>query len=603
MFVAFPYSMKIILAVVLSLLTLLSSYFVDGREGPLDSARRLLNEGRYRDVLGILSSYRPSPEELSGYHYTLAKAFEMSKRFQDYMEQLRLAYIYSKEDEKPGLLLERAEAYMKIGYYSEASLIFKLFLKEFPASSNTTRAHIGLGESLYKLCQYEEAVNHFSKGGSEAVALYGLARSLQASGKTKEAYEAFKKALGKDRNLLMSSEENLYRYGENLLMMKRYDEAKTYLNSIKEERLKARAGLLLGIASSEERRYEEALRYLEGALSKGDRDTKRRSLYHIARVYIETGRKKEAEKRLLDLRLHYPFGEVFDKATLSLSRLYRESGEKERAISLLKELIFRRSPDREAIDEIESIILSVMKGDKEELLRLWNSVGHWLLEPSRSGILLKVAEALRGTGTAFLRLTTWLVRHGDNESKKKANLLLAEFYAHLGETGRAEDHLRLSGEKGGKGDDLFRVKARLSLYKKDLRGAVDSILSIREFNSEDLHLLLETLYLMKKERPEESRRLIDRFRRLIDKGNMGDYIELADLLYELKLKDEALSYYRKAVGQKAQDPDDLDWAYYRISRITMEGEVISMIKGGRLKRLGEALSKELEIEKALREVL
>lgn len=611
--------MAIVLSVLFYFLTLLYPPIGVSEQKTLDMAKELLNKGKTTESINLLMKYNPSVEELSGYHYTLARAFEKAKRSQDYIEHLRLAYIYSTEERKPHLLLERAEGYMRTGYYPEAAIVFKLFLKNSNISpEDAAKAYIGLGEALYNTGLYEESINYFSKGGDSPDALYGRAKSLQAAGKTEEAYEAFMKALLIDKDFLKSSEETIYRFGENLMMMKKFDEAKQYLKLIKDAFIKTKAELLLGIISSEQKRYDEALRYLNSALSSGNlalenrmvfrnliRDIKRRSLYQMARIYIDSGKKKEAEEKLLDIRHNYPYGEVYEKAILSLARIYRESGNIDKTMPLLKELAFRRSPGREVIDEFESIILSAKDRDKEGLIKLWDSIGHWLLDPSRSEKLIKIAEALRGTGTPFVKITTWLKKYGDNNTREKAALLLASFYADYGDPIRAEENLKSLKTKAViKSDDVYRVRAKVSLLNGSLKDAINSLLSIREFNSEDIDLIASMIDSVRRKNSKDLKRLLDRYERLIDKGNMVDYVRLADVLYSLSRKDDALIYYRKIIDEKKRPVNDADrdWASYRILVNTMEKDVFPIIKGDRLKKLGTLVSREIDIDRTIEEV-
>lgn len=613
------------------ILTILCPYLGYGKDTTIERSKELLNRGRYIEVIRLLNNYRPQIEDLSDYHYTLAKAFERkvatsqkdqieasSAMSNDYIEHLRLAYIYSPKEKRSGLLLERAEAYMRIGYYSEASLIFKIYLRNYAgsdASQETVRAYIGLGDALYNLGSYDEAAHYFSKGGNELAALYGVAKSLQASGKIKEADEAFNKAIQMDRDFLerilksqiqwsLPIDETLYRFAENRTMTNRPDEARNYLKMIKDKRLKAKADLLLGIISSREKKYDEALRYLDSAFSKGDRDTKKKAIYQIAEIYMIKGKDKEAETRLVELRHNYPFGKVYDDALLSLARLYRKSGNTDKAMPLLKELVFKRSPDRRAIDEFESIILATAEKDREGLIKLWNSVGPWLLETSRSETLIRVAQSLREAGTPFLRLANWLIKHGDSQIKDRAALLLADFYAYYGEPDRAEEYLKLLRSKIMRDSDEFhRIKARISLFSSNSGDAMNHILSIKDLRQEDIDLAGRVIYSMKGEK--DLKRLVKQYRMAIDKGDTGDIVKLADILYSLGQRDEALYYYKKAIekrNDKMSVQTEIDWASYRINTMTKDEKALSMIKEGRLKRLGELHLREEEIDNTIREV-
>lgn len=607
-----------LIAFLFCLLTFLCPYSGYGKDTTIERSKELLNKGRYAEVIRLLNNYTPPVEDLSDYHYTLAKAYEKSMMSNDYIEHLRLAYIYSAKEKRPGLLLERAEAYMRIGFYSEASLIFKVYLRDFAGLQTdlSQRVYIGLGEALYNLGNYNESAHYFSKGGNETTALYGLARSLQAAERIKEADEAFRRAIQMDRDFLMgtsksntpwsfSIDETLYRLIENRAMMKRLDnETGQYIRMIKDSRLKAKADLLLGIIALEERKYDEAMRYLNSAFSKGDRDTKRKALYHMAEVYLQKGNDKEAETRLVELRLNYPYGKVYDDALLSLARLYRKSGDDDKAITLLKELVFRRSPDRRVIDEFESIILAKAEKDREGLIKLWNSVGHWLLETPRSEKLIRVAQSLRESGTPFLRLTNWLIKHGDNQSKERAALLLAHFFADYGELNRAEDYLKLIKSKIMRDSDEFhRLRARIALLNSNPKDAINHMLFIKDLTQKDIKLIGEAIPLIKDKKDLE--RLVNQYKKAIGKGDAEDLVQLADILYSLDKKEEAIFYYRKAIeirDDRKNAQSEIDWASYRINIITGEERDLSMIKGERLKRLGELNLREEEIDKTIREV-
>lgn len=601
-----------ITAFLICLLTVLYPLSGYGKDDTIERSKELLSKERYAEVINLLSKYKPSVEDLSAYHNALARSYERLKMFNEYIEHLRLAYIYSPKEDRPRLLIERAEAYMRIGYYSEASLMLKIYLKDYvvpssDSSKDTIRVYIDLGEALYNLGRYDESLHYFSKGGDEVTALYGIAKSLQAAGKIDEADRAFMRAIQQDKDFLkaenLAIDETLFRLSENSVMMKRFNEARQYLKLIKASRLKAKLELLSGIIALEEKKYDEALRYLTIAFDRGDRNTRRKALYQIAEIYIKKGKNKEAEEKLLELRLNYPYGRVYDDALLRLARLYRESAEVDKAIPLLKELLFRRSPDRRAIDEFESIILAEVDKDKKELVKLWNSVGPWLLEPSRSKTLINVAQALRGSGTSFLRLTKWLIQNGDNMTRERASLLMSTFYIDLGEPAKAREYLRL-GRYIKDSDDFYRINAKLSLLNRDIKKSISSILSIKDLKKEDLNLIGEILDLIKDKDSKNLQRLINQYKRAINKGGIRNVVSFADLLYSRGQKDEALTYYRKAVddSKKESAQSEVDWAAYRINRITKEKDVLSMIREERLRKIGDLNSREEKIKDSIREV-
>ena len=112
---------------------------------------------------------------------------------------------------------------------------------------------------------------------------------------------------------------------------------------------------------------------------------------------MKQGRQEDAKSILLEIRRKYPYGKEYEEALLLLSQLYKKEGNFKESTSLLKELVFRHPPNQKALDEFESLILAAEEKGEEEFLKLWQNVGHWLLQPSRSQSLLKIAKGLKNT--------------------------------------------------------------------------------------------------------------------------------------------------------------------------------------------------------------
>lgn len=532
----------------------------------IERAMECIHSNNPSEAIKILSEYQPSAKELPLYHFAYAKAFELSKRHYDSIARFRLAYLYSQQDEmKEIALLKRAEAYGKIEYYSEAILSFRIFLKNFPHSQYAEQAFLGLADSLFRLGFFSEAKEAYEKAGNSSRALYGKANALHAMGKVKDANKIYMAMIDRDRGYVESSQETLYNIGENFRLMGESPTAEIYLNSITALPVKYRAYRSLGLIEVAKAHFNIAIRFFHSALRSPEKQLRRLALINLADVYIKQGRYEDAKSRLLEVRNKYPYGREYDEALLMLSQLYKKEGNFKDAISLIKELVFRHSPDKNALDEFETIILEAEEKGGEEFYRLWRAAGHWLLQPSRSQSLLKIAKGLRHSGKPYLEICTWLSKHGSDDVKPESNLLLADFYADLGDTVSAAKYLQGINIKGNN-DEILRIKAKIYRVNADYQKAAKAILGIKEIKQDELAFLAGLL-----ESVGNDYKVMGFFEGALHKSDAPPwaYVKLADMLYETGRKSDALKYYKTAVSlqQKGIEmtTNDLEWAFYRIS--------------------------------------
>jgi tetratricopeptide (TPR) repeat protein len=272
-----------------------------------------------------------------------------------------------------------------------------------------------------------------------------------------------------------------------------------------------------------------------------------------------------------------------------LSQLYKKEGNFNDAISLIKELVFRHSPDTKALDEFETIILEAEERSGEELYRLWRAAGHCLLHPSRSQSLLKIAKRLKHSGKPYLEVCTWLSRHGLDNVKAESSLLLADYYADLGDTVSAIRYLQgISG--AGNNDEILRIKAKIYRVNEDYQKAAKAILGIKEIKQDDLTFLAGLL-----ESVLNDHKVIGFFEKALNRSDTPPrtYIKLADTLYEMGKKSDALTYYKTAVSlqQKGSEitTDDLGWALYRISVLSEREDSQNALRS--LRKSNDALSR------------
>lgn len=607
MIIAWNLSMNILISIILILIPayVFSSDAVS-KSSPVEKAMEAMRSHKSLEAVDILSNYTPAANELFSYHDTYAKALETSKKVYDSLEHYRLAYIYAPPGGKKELvLLERAEAYMLLKYYPEASLSFSIFLKTFPDFKDHERVHSGLAEAFYKQGFFKEALTHYELAGTTPRALLGKAQTLQALGKLSSAYDIYMAVNKSNRAYLFSQPEAVYNAGETLRLLGKYPDARIYLNSAKEPALKNRVYLSLGLIELNEGKYSSALNYLNSVLdSASDKKLRRQALFNRADVYIKLGKKEDAKLSLMEIKTQHPYSPEYDAAILMLARLYKSEGNTDAAIPLLKELVVRRSPEVKAINELEALMLETMGDKPEEFIKLWKTAGNWLLEPARSESLLKIARKLKPEGTPFLNLCKWLLRYGADNVKMQIRLELADFYAGLGNAELASKYLQEVKARGDN-DEVARLRARIYRLNAEAIKAAETLMAIRKIERSEVDMLSD----MQRE-IRTSRKAVNFYEKAINKagGSAVEYIKLADLLYEAEGKREALKYYRTAVSMiKTEDAalsKEKAWALYRISALSDSKESFealkSLPKGDEvLERFAAARLKDMELSEKL----
>jgi tetratricopeptide (TPR) repeat protein len=545
----------------------------------LKKVMELVKAKKTSEALQILSTYRSSPEELSLYHYAYAKATEMSGKQQESLSHYRLAYIYAPDSEMKELtLLERAEAYLMIGLYPEATACFRLFLKQYPNSQYFERVHLGLADSLYHQGRFTESILHYEKSGNSSHALFGKANAYQSMGQIKNAYTLYMSTIEQDREFLKSSQETLYNIAENLRLMGKSNDAKIYYNSIEDPFFKKKSNIGLGLIAIGEANYNAAFKYFRSALDTPNRQLKREALLLLADAYLKEGKKEDARPLLIEIRNKYPYGKEYDTALLMLSRLYRNEGKINESVLLLKELASRRAPSKDAIDEFETLILEAKNKNSDELLKLWRVFKHFLLDPSRAEALVEIAKGLRSSGRPFIDLCKWLLENGPNNAKAECSLSLANFYVDIGDAAIASTYLlRIKGNT----DDILRIRAKIYKEKKEDNKAIQEILSIKEVRPNDIVLFSDLLEHAK----DKDKAVAFCEKSLIQVGApLKVYIKLADTLYEMGRESDALKFYSivaslKPENRKDLTQDDAGWTYYMVSKLSQGKNSASLLSG------------------------
>jgi tetratricopeptide (TPR) repeat protein len=536
----------------------------------LEMARNLVKQKKPHEAIQDLEFYNPSQEELSSYHTVYAQALAQLRNPYPSLEHYRLAYIYAASNaDKEQLLLERAEVYARMGYYSEAVVCLEVFLKVFPRSERTQQAELGIAVARYHLREFREALAHYDKAGDSLPVRYGRANTLQSLGRTAEAHDIYRVLIGTDPEAINSSPETMYNLGENYRQTGALEEAKIYLNTVKDPLLKEKAAISLGLIAMATKDHKTAIEKFTAAAASTDRHIQRQAILYRADAFVQTGRFDEAETALAEIRKSHPYGAEYDMAALMLARTYRAKGNLNGAVSLLKELIYRRTPSSAALDELDAILVETR--DRNALLKLWTSAGRWLMESSRSSSLLKIAAGLRYSGQPFLDLCAWLIKNGSDDVKSQARLMLADFHAEMGDAATAWGYLSRAKIKG-ENDDVLRIKVRAYLANKDELNAAHAIMAIRDLQDTDLLLLLDLMQSLKNKDLEQALRFCSQ---TFAKEPAAPLVAVrfADVLYDAGRTKKALVYYQAAVANinpgtsKQSRTADREWAQYRIAAL------------------------------------
>lgn len=536
----------------------------------LEKAKEYIEANNPTEALRVLRAYKPLSHELSLYHRYCAKAYELSKRGYDAIAHLRLAYLYSTENEaKEILLIERAEAYFTIGFHAEAAMCFKMMLRNFPNSRFAERAYLGLADSLYELGNFSDAKEWYAKAGTSLRALSGKANALNAMGRYHEAYILYQEILGKNYGYPQTSQKTLYNIGKNLMENGYLSTAKFYLTSVTDPSLKYKVASALGRIALRESQINDAIKHFTYASQTTERAVKRRALLSLADLHMQFGEQEEAKTLLLEIRSKYPYGDDYDTALFMLFQIFTKEGNSDKAGSIMEEIVLRPSPHPKALDEFERMILEAKERDKDEFLKLWKVGGHTLRKPERSDSLLKIADGLRNAGKPFLDLCIWLSRHGTDDSATQGHLLLADFYAAMGDAVNASRHLKNVSLKRSS-DEISRVRAKVLYAEKSYHRAIDAMLSLKDIRPEDTLFLSDLSQWF-----AGNRKAVEFYEKAV--VNNADvypelYVRLADTLYESGRKLDALQYYKTALAlhEKGKDltQSDREWALYRITTLS-----------------------------------
>jgi DNA-binding SARP family transcriptional activator len=126
-------------------------------------------------------------------------------------------------------------------------------------------------------------------------------------------------------------------------------------------------------------------------------------------------------------------------------------------------------------------------------------------------------------------------------------------------------YLQIKG-LSSKNDDVLRITAKIHRVNAEYQKAVRTLLGVKELNQGDLVFLTDLL-----ESVRNDHKTMEFFKRALNRTGAPPwvYIRLADILYEMGERTDALRYYSTAASFQQKGPgikpQDLEWALYRIS--------------------------------------
>lgn len=547
------------------------------------------------DAMRTLSAYTADLQSAASYHFIFGKAQDAVNKPLEALQHYRLAYLYfPRGDLKELSLINKAESYLKLKNYYEASNDFAMFITLFPQSKNLTRAQAGLAAGLGGSGRLKEALQMLGKLDNTPDVLYARAGIMQRLGQVREAHEAYAVALARDPSYVNKQDrkthfaaadsaspyaaltpvfdETLYSIGENYRLMAKPVEAEKYLLQIADPALKEKAAVSLGLLALAEAKTDKAMALFTSALRSADRAVRRQAALQLAEAEIRLGKHAEAGARLQELMSNHPYTPERDQAILKLSDIYTRDGKQDEAMKVLKELIFRRYPVKEALDQVVVILRQVHeKKETEKLAAIWKSAGQWLLDNSREKFLIEMAGALKGTGRPQLDILRWLTKNGSEDSSGRALVELASFYADLGDTARAREYLGKIRNRKGLEDEILRLDAKALLLEKNYAAAAVKFGMLRKYRPEDLRPFGIAL-----SGSPAAAKVFARFEKAVAEagGDAATLTVLADVAYLLGKLKEANKYYRAAL---AKEPAN-EWCLYRVASLSSGAEAEELFK-------------------------
>ncbi|VAX33822.1 hypothetical protein MNBD_NITROSPIRAE03-1812 [hydrothermal vent metagenome] len=564
---------------------------------PLQKALEAIDEGRNYEALRLLSQYRPSEKELPRYYYLKGRALGGTKRYHKAIGYLNRAYITAKDKSlREHALFARGVAYLMSGFHYEAASNFRLFINLYPESTLIQKAYLNYAQSSLKTGNYVEALAYFRKVSNTPEAVFGKAEVFQRLGLFSAAHELYNNGLISYKNYIEKHPDVLYYYAENLRIIGKTEQAKSLFYLLVDTYLRERAYLGLGLIEYTRHNLESAGMYFEKASESPDRVIRRQALLNLGKTLIAADQKDRAIKYLKSLRRDYPYTPESGKALLLLAGLMRERKDYLQAEKYLREILFGKKPGKAALNELEALINASINNNIKAFKHIWNNSGQWLYSPSREETLLNVAEALRKSGGNFIRVYTYLIKHGSKKIRAKSLSQLAIFFSRLQDVKRVEKLVTSLEKLNPRGDEILRARAWLYYLKGKSNLAYSMITRISHPVNDDIDLL----WRVRKGAPSVTAFLKNYRSMSRATGDPLRYTDIGDLLTDKGMKKKAVKYFNLALKV---NPDNAR-AMFMLVKIKGSASLMQRLseKKGLYGSMAKVMIKEQEIKKHILEM-
>ncbi|RMG03639.1 MAG: hypothetical protein D6726_05135 [Nitrospirae bacterium] len=476
------------------LVTLLLVVLAEGTEkaGGLNDAYMLIKGKRNYEALRVLEQIIPDEKEKPLYYFLKGLALKGVKHYRKSVDFLNRAYITAKDRRLRELsLYHRGLAYLLGGFYYEAASNFRLFQREFPRSGLIEKVYQYYAQATLKTGNYVESLAYFRKAKESPETLFGKAEVFHRLGLYKTAYEIYRKGIISYETYMKKHPDILYYYAENLRLMGKEDEAKPLFYLLMESNLKEKAYLSLGLIEYAKGQYDNALAYLRRAALSPDRVIKRKALLYEGEIYMKKSDLKRAKGFFLQIRKDFPYTPEQDWALVYLARIERAEGNYLNSEGYLKEILFGKKPTKEALDELDALITTLIKSGADEFERVWKECGNWLMSPDRENTLLKAGDLMYERGGDFVRVFRYLIKNGSTRAKNHALYRMGIFFGRIGNNEKLSEMIAGLEKNGGEKRLITRLKALRAINASDGESALSLLSSIEKPEKTDLDLLLQ----------------------------------------------------------------------------------------------------------------
>ncbi len=511
-----------------------------------------INAHRNYEALQKLQEIVPDQKDIPLYYFLKGKALMGIKKYPEAIDYLNRAYIMARHRTlKEDALFERGMAYFRQGFYYEAAANFKNFLQNFPDSHYKEEATIHYAQALIKIKDFVRALAMFRQLPEDRPeTIFGKAEVFQKLGLYRSANALYTRGFISYREYLKNNPYILYSYTENLVMIGRYKKAKTLLYSLIETPLRYKAYIALGLIEYRKKNFSLALNYFKKAVNVADRRSRRKAMLYAARSLIRLGRKRDARVYLHRIVKEFPYTVETEKATLLLSRLYREEGEYLKASRFLNELLFAKAPDRATLTELKLLVLESSRSDRKAFLSIWKKSGLWLFSPEFEDLLLEIAGGFVDNNDGdFLRIYNFLMKEGSRRARVEAICNMIVFYSEMEAKEKASALIKKLKGIRKDNDSILRAYAWYAYLKGKRRKAYARLARIKRARKRDLALLIKLKDDVASVPSFE--KTYKRFCRAT--STRPDYEMLGDLYFQRGEKERAIKLYRLALNIRNDD--------------------------------------------------